>query len=235
MQAGLWSAEEDRTLWEMVRKETPAQLGARLGRSVHSVKARLARLRVPGVRAAWPWSPELDAILLGAAPGVHVAELVQLTGRSWTSVWHRCRKLGKTFYSRRVWTGAELEQLRREVNLFVPEDLAARLGRTLRAVSSKAIELGLVVPNLHAHPERRSSFVRAFREILTRPACEKPTRPVRHVTHKKEVSRLAWCPVCSSPVVNTPAGWSAHWQRVGCNRRPVASMLAISGEERRPA
>lgn len=205
-----WSEEEKKFMRENARKLRPSEIGTKLGRTARAVKWQMSQGKIKGYRT---WSPREDAILQGALSGAHVKDLAALTGRSWTSVWQRCVKLGIDFKRKARWSEAEVEQLRAEAEKYAPQTLAARIGRPLRSVQFKAARMGL-------------KLRRVERGEASQPVARVKT-PKRVATQvKREASRLAWCGVCSAPVVNTAEGWRGHYERVGCNQPKVVRRFA---------
>lgn len=112
-------------------------------------------LRGLGYGRGWgrPWTAEEDALLRRAyAEGRSLAPLRERLGRDRSAIAGRAGILGLAgtharpngFRAERDWTEEEIAALRRDYGRVPTRDLAATLGRKLRAVYSRAHELGLV-------------------------------------------------------------------------------------------
>lgn len=125
------------------------------------------------------WSPEEDAVLLGATSYDDAARQL---GRTRNAIIGRRRRLMKASAPRRLpcWTPAQEDELRRLIAAGKQvEEIASELNRTPGAVQNRIQRLRL---NRRSHPAR---FERLFRDRWARAAC------VGEVTSSLKITRGA--------------------------------------------
>jgi hypothetical protein len=142
-----WTAEEVRQVRELGGKKNAREIGEQIGRTREAVLRMLHRLGVAGFgrgnqRLRWAeW--ELANLRLKAQMGKSAREICGLLGKTRWQVSEQRRRLGLFRKTPRLWTPAEVEQLRAAVGVYTACEMTVRLGRSRGCINSKLEALGL--------------------------------------------------------------------------------------------
>jgi hypothetical protein len=138
-----WTPEEEAHLREARVAGTPwPQVARQLGRTLDQVKGRAKLIRAVEPRTARrTWTPDEDAAAVAAYRAGRVEQFAAESGRPLGGVLMRMTRLGER--ERRLWTSAELDDVRRSCPLQPPAEIAERLDRPVDEVRRVIRELGL--------------------------------------------------------------------------------------------
>lgn len=234
-----WTTKMVETATEMALRKVPVpEIAKAVGRNERSVYRAMERRGVELWEATW-WTAEDERYLRESGPSQTAKQISAAISRTANSVRYKASQLGVTLVCDRNtrpkvqkpvkvrdesiaviprWSLAD-EDLLRELAPSTPiSELAARLSRSERSIERKA---GTMAVKLMRRP------MKPRKSRTPKPQSPQTVRAPR--PRGPEVCRLAWCGVCSAPVVNTYSGWAGHYERVGCNRtaRPRGFMEGL--------
>lgn len=198
-----WLPETETRLRQLAGRMPAADLAALLGRTVTATHKRAARLKLS--LAFFQviherWTAEDDKRLKELAGTMPPAEIAQKLGRTSEAVLHRGQVLGVSCgFKRTPKCRQRLDEIKAlaETKLSAPQ-IGRQLGLPVETVRKRLATLGIKATDGRgcAAPVERSH------STAPRRLKKKLVARVRMV-----VSRVAYCPQCSSPVTNTWEGW----------------------------
>jgi DNA-binding CsgD family transcriptional regulator len=204
------------------------KIGKQLGRSLKSIYATFCQHGIH-LGSSAPWNDEHLAFLAANASTMTAREIGDRLRRSDKSVRHKAKVMGLALKMAQStpaiksvksgtwqsWDDQHIQFLQAHAAELTKGQMATILGRTVRAVEHRAGRMGLRFV-------RKPAALRPARVTpeKTQPepiAAKKP--PTRSSSSASYVSRLAYCPECHAPVVNTWESWQAHNARLGHGRQ----------------
>jgi hypothetical protein len=154
-------------------------------RTLSALKGQLWKT---GYGRGWgrPWNPDEDELLRRAyQDGASLTPLLERLGRTKTSMAHRASFLGirgtharpNGFRQGPDWTEAEEARLRETYGKVRPKEIAAELGRPIRAIYSRANRLGLVDRAVFSELDKRAVAIACRHQLRLKDVAVALRRP----------------------------------------------------------
>lgn len=175
LSADRWSNDEILFLRKSINRRPFPEIAASLGRTQKAVQLKAKKLGLRKGVSGNPWRPRDVNYLNKHYASQTVAEIARKLGRTSASVSNKALKLGLVRFQpelpahRAVWTDAEVAYLRDHADDDLAE-VAAALGRSMRAVSMKCHVEGIRRTKVDADKEARNAKILELRAKGLKPA-----------------------------------------------------------------
>jgi hypothetical protein len=204
-----WTQQDDDALRDMHGQMTISEIGARLGRTRPSVRARITRL---GIAKRELWTPKEERMVIdaysdaGAGGVLRLAPLADALGRSKANIVRKAKSLGMETNMRRPYSGKRAER----------KTKYATDAQRKEAASKRMIERH----REHGHPmlgkAHTAEALRKMSEASARTwaAMSEEEREA----HMQKAARAAFLSAESGPPKIARGTWMAGWREVGGKR-----------------
>ena len=184
------------------------EMAKRLGVAVSTLRHKLHELDLVW-RKYRPWSPD-DNNRLAEMAGIHpVAAIALALARSKESVITHAAQKSVSLSLKQEWTDAEIARVRElAASGRSCAQIAREINRSQHGLRHMLIALGIETRDGRVRDTAQPKKQREPRAPRA-PKAEKAPKARRTV-----IGSVAYCPQCSSPVVNTFEGWIAHNARI---------------------
>lgn len=216
-----WTEDQILALRSVIENRSGATTAAQLtGKSVRAIYKKAKRLNLTFGRSTW-WTKTEEEFIRETAGTLTALQLADKLGRGDKTIRWKAQEMGvdlksgkplrkEHFSALSRWTPEQVQALRDFAPTLNLSEMAAKVGRSERAVVHKLSSIHIVLLGQKKYVKRGTAI---------KPVVKVKTPVQRKIVFRGYVSRLAYCPVCHSPVVNTWERWREHNERLGCTRR----------------